>query len=600
MPRPPPPVTLPAETAPPGDDIARALAIVLTDGARARRLARSCLEAPGRSPAERAMACAVSALAELRDGDPDVCLPLIETAEALGDRVVIGDRAADLLQHMRAQWLRREGRLAEAEALMRPLFERTDQRPLIDAYLTASAMGTVLSMRGDDEASLSVFYQALTLARRSGEESLTVNALNNLGSFQSDLYNLEDAEPLLQECLAGALRLGSHRQIIFAAGNLVQCLCMMGRGAEALDIARVHLIARIRPDDVPSLHRDEEIAHAMLDNGLVDEAAAALDGQTYVDLLSNELATVRVWLEARIRLARGAPQEALALCQARLAHLQAQGEAGTPAIDRINLMSLAAQAAHEVADHALAYRLLQQAFATHEQLLGRAARSRQLSLRIAHGLQQAEWERDAAQQMASRLEALNASLQAQVAENERLQQQLRAQALEDPLTGAYNRRHLLDAGSALLSLMKRRGEPLSAALVDLDHFKQVNDRHGHEAGDQVLRAFADLARLSTRAEDLVCRYGGEEFVLLMPGARGDQAVGRLRDLLQSFSALQFGSPAGQTFSCTFSAGVATATTEDDHLPMLLAQADKALYAAKAAGRDRVEQLRQTAAAGLSL
>lgn len=591
---------MPPETAPPGADVAYALSIVLIDGVRARRHAQLCLDAPGRSVSDRAMAFAVSALAELRDGDPQACLPFIEAGEALGERHVIGDRAADLLQHMRAQWLRREGRLAEAEALMRPLFERSADRPVIDAYLTAAAMGTVLSMRGDDEASLGVFYEGLALARRSGELGLQVNALNNLGSFQSDLYNLEDAEPLLQECLAGALRLDSRRQIIYAAGNLVQCLCLMGRAAEALAIAREHLIARIRPDDVPALHRDEEIAQALLDNGLVDEAAAALGGQTHVDLLSNELATVRVWLQARIRLARGAPGEALALCQARLAHLQTEGEVGTPAIDRISLLSLAAQAAHEVADDALAYRLLQQAFATHELLLGRAARSRQMSLRIAHGLQQAEWERDAAQQMASRLEALNASLQTQVAENERLQQRLRAQALEDPLTGAYNRRHLLDAGSALLSMMKRRDEPLSVVLVDLDHFKHVNDRHGHDAGDRVLRAFADLARISTRAQDLVCRYGGEEFVVLMPGAHGDQAVVRMQELLQSFRALQFDSSTGQPFTCSFSAGVATAPAEGDQLPMLLALADKALYAAKAAGRERVERLRPDPAAGLKV
>jgi diguanylate cyclase (GGDEF)-like protein len=443
-------------------------------------------------------------------------------------------------------------------------------------------------MRGDDERALDLFYQALSLARRSGEDSLVVNALNNLGSLQSDLYNLEDAAPLLQECLAGALRLNSHRLIIFAAGNLAQCLCLIGQPEQALAVAREHLIRRIRPDDLPALHRDEEIAQVLLDNGLVDEAESALGGQAHVDPMSNELGTVRVWLDARILLARGKPDQAMQFGMAWRDKMHRQGEEGTPAIDRVSLLRVTAQAADQVGEHALAYRLLDEAMTLHEQLLGRAARSRQLSLQITHRLQHAEWERDAAQQMAARLEALNGSLQAQIAETERLQQRLRAQALEDPLTGLYNRRHLLDAGAAMLSLMRRRGEPVAVVLVDLDHFKQVNDRHGHDAGDRVLRGFAELARREMRAEDLVCRYGGEEFVLLLPGARATQAAARIEQLLRQFRAMRFEGAEGALFAGSFSAGVAEPADGADTLPALLSRADAALYAAKDAGRARVQ------------
>jgi diguanylate cyclase (GGDEF)-like protein len=182
---------------------------------------------------------------------------------------------------------------------------------------------------------------------------------------------------------------------------------------------------------------------------------------------------------------------------------------------------------------------------------------------------------------------LNAELQSQVAENERLHQQLRAQALEDPLTGVHNRRHLMEAGPALLSLARRRGETLALVMVDLDHFKQVNDRHGHEAGDQVLRGFARLARRSARAEDLVCRFGGEEFVVLMVGADANQAAERLRGLLEAFSQHGFEDAAGAGFRCSFSAGVAESERPDETLDALLARADAALYAAKQGGRGRV-------------
>ncbi|MBN8489416.1 MAG: GGDEF domain-containing protein, partial [Burkholderiales bacterium] len=245
-------------------------------------------------------------------------------------------------------------------------------------------------------------------------------------------------------------------------------------------------------------------------------------------------------------------------------------------------------AAQAVGELALACALHERAFAIHEHLLGRAARSRRLSLQITHRLALAEWERDAARRDHDRLATLNARLQAQVAENDRLQQRLRAQALEDPLTGVHNRRHLLEAGPAMLAQAQGRQEPLALVMVDLDHFKRVNDQHGHELGDQVLRGFAQLARRRSRAEDLVCRYGGEEFVLLMAGADAPRAAERLRNLLQDFQALTFAGAHGAILHCSFSAGVVASGSLGDDLHELLAQADAALYRAKQLGRSRVE------------
>ncbi|QTN21636.1 GGDEF domain-containing protein [Rhizobacter sp. AJA081-3] len=524
--------------------IERALGVIMADGEAAAILAGQVLASASADAEQRLQAICILALFELREGTLEAGIAQLEAARAAHDPARCAARTGWLIEHVQTQQFRREGRLADAQAGLRLLHLQAEQRPAVDAYLSAGSLGVVLSMQGDNDGTLDLFYQALAIARRSGVDSLVVNALNNLGSFQSDLYNLEDARPLLEECLAGAQRVGSRRQTIYAAGNLVQCLCLMGRPAEALVVAREHLMGKIRADDLPALHRDEEIAQALLDNSLVDEAQAALGGEVHIDPMSNELATARVWLGARILLARGQAGEALRLCLARQALLRQQGEESTVAIDRVNLLRVAAQAAGGVGDHALAYRLLDAAFRTHEALLGRAARSRQISLQISHRLQQAEWERDSAQQLAGRLETLNASLRSQVAENERLQERLRAQALEDPLTGLHNRRHLFEAGGALLALLRRRVVPLAAALVDLDHFKQVNDRHGHDAGDRVLRGFAELARSDTRAEDIVCRYGGEEFVLLFPGADAPQAAARLRDLLQRFQATNFEDASG--------------------------------------------------------
>ncbi|MBQ0931601.1 GGDEF domain-containing protein [Ideonella alba] len=571
----------------PGSPLDRALASIILDSAAALRATQTTLAQPEATPALRAMAHLIEALVAVREGTVDQYQQSMAQAEAAC--ALDGPaRLAALRDHVRAQLHRREGRLSEAEALLAPLHQRAEQRPLVDAYLSAASLATVVSMLGDDDGALDLYYQAMALARRSGVDSLVVNALNNLGAYQSDLYNLEDAAPLLQECLEGALRLGSRRQIIYAAGNLVENLCFRGEAADALALAREHLIGRIRPDDPPALQRDEEIARALLDNDLHDEAAAVLARQHHEDPFSNETATVRVLLQARLLLIRGEPAQALRLCLARQALLDEQGAEGTLPMDQVNLPRVAARAAQAVGELAQACALHERAFAIHEQLLGRAARSRRLSLQITHRLSLAEWERDAARREHERLAALNAQLQAQVAENERLQQRLRAQALEDPLTGVHNRRHLLEAGPAMLSQAQRRQEPLALVMVDLDHFKRVNDQHGHELGDQVLRLFAQLARRRSRAEDLVCRYGGEEFVLLMAGADATQAAERLRALLQDFQTQAFAGADGAVLHCSFSAGVAASGPTGENLHELLAQADAALYRAKQLGRCRVE------------
>jgi len=566
-----------------------ALAIVVADGAQAMRLATEALAGAG--VAQQAAAHAVLAMVEAREGTPagavrhlGAARAALQQAQGLGLQAT---HAGWLADHAQSLLARREGRLDEASRLLRELHAHAHERPPAHACLSAGALGIVLSMQGDNDAALDLFHQALALARRSADDCLLVNALNNLGSTLSDLYNLEDARPMLEECLAGALRLGQRRQVIFAAGNLVQCLCMMGEAARALEIARAHLQPRERADDPPALQRHEEIAQALLDNDLVDEAEARLGGPAAPDPMSNELATNRVWLMARVHLARGRARDALALALARRRHLDTEGASGTLAADRVHLLRVASQAAQAVGEHALAWELLDEAFRTHDLLLGRAARARRLSLQITYRLQQAEWELDAARQVAQRLEALNAALRVQVAENERLQERLRAQALEDPLTGLPNRRGLLDAGAALLAMGARRSEPLATAMIDLDHFKRVNDTHGHEAGDRVLRAFAELARGATRRGDAVCRYGGEEFVILLCGADAAQASTRMLSLQQQFGTLRFDGAEGSSFACSFSAGVAAWRGEGEALTALLARADQALYTAKAAGRARV-------------
>ncbi|MEW6277836.1 MAG: response regulator [Candidatus Eremiobacterota bacterium] len=163
----------------------------------------------------------------------------------------------------------------------------------------------------------------------------------------------------------------------------------------------------------------------------------------------------------------------------------------------------------------------------------------------------------------------------------------RAAADVDALTGAMTRRRGSEALRHHLALARRRGTPLSVAVLDLDHFKQVNDRFGHPTGDQVLRRVARLLQESVRGEDMVIRWGGEEFVVALYTMPREGAGRRLEDVLSRLSQEVFTGPSGEPFHVTFSAGVAQFPDDGQDLPTLVDVADRALYQAKAGGRNQV-------------
>lgn len=189
------------------------------------------------------------------------------------------------------------------------------------------------------------------------------------------------------------------------------------------------------------------------------------------------------------------------------------------------------------------------------------------------------------QRAARELSAANDRLAAQLHEISALQESLRDQAVRDALTGLYNRRYLDETLGRELSRVERSGEPLAIVLLDLDNLKELNDRLGHAAGDVVLRDLGALLRAKTRKADIACRYGGDEFLVAMPGTDAMAALERAEDLHRSFAALFVPDRDGR--HCTLSAGVAEFPLHAANLESLLACADLALYAAKGAGRNRV-------------
>jgi diguanylate cyclase (GGDEF)-like protein len=157
----------------------------------------------------------------------------------------------------------------------------------------------------------------------------------------------------------------------------------------------------------------------------------------------------------------------------------------------------------------------------------------------------------------------------------------RLQAETDSLTGLLNRRSLAVRCRDLLT----GSTPCSVAVCDLDHFKRLNDTHGHEAGDRALRLFARVVRQSVRPSDLVGRHGGEEFVLVFPGATASQAVIALERVREALG-LAVTRSATPPFTCSF--GVADYPSHGSTLDDLIQAGDRALYLAKTNGRDRIE------------
>ena len=161
----------------------------------------------------------------------------------------------------------------------------------------------------------------------------------------------------------------------------------------------------------------------------------------------------------------------------------------------------------------------------------------------------------------------------------------RAQARIDPLTGLVNRRGMEEILEREIARARRAAMPVSLAILDIDHFKRVNDEHGHDVGDRALIHLAAVAKSGLRDTDVVCRYGGEEFVVILPGSGIEGArivVDRLRQMAER-TPLRV---AAVSLQIRFSAGVAESRGDDDR-NALVKRADTALYAAKRGGRNRV-------------
>jgi diguanylate cyclase (GGDEF)-like protein len=183
------------------------------------------------------------------------------------------------------------------------------------------------------------------------------------------------------------------------------------------------------------------------------------------------------------------------------------------------------------------------------------------------------------------LQTLSASMMA-IIKNYQLYEMQKELATIDGMTGLYNHRYFQEALSREISRAERYDKPVSLVYLDIDHFKKFNDTHGHEAGDLVLVTLGNHLNAGTRKSDICCRFGGEEFVVILPDAAIGVAIRRAENWRQTFAAqeIAFGE---ERLQATFSGGISSFPEDGETAEEVLRKADEALYRAKAEGRNRL-------------
>lgn len=511
---------------------------------------------------------------------------------------VCGDRAGLILARAtiaRSMW--RQGRFADALAQVLPLRDegvrvlRHEQRGVL-----LNTIAGCYSAYGDSAQAFAYMYEALRdTGPRRGRGFDTVLHCN----LSHELMQIGDSEEALRHVEQGLDRcrdLDNPRLLSVLRINRVVSLTELGRPEQALpDIAALLAVpANAEGRGAISPHY-ETLAIAALRAGET-ALGAELVGRAQTESPPRlpdervELATAT----ALLALAEGQPRRALAALQAVQAEAEDDGTEGLSLRVRAQYFDALSQACQRAGRTAAALAALQAWQRTHRRQAQLASRARYQAaalqtelLRMQQRLDEQEAERRATERAQSALLSINAELQRRIEQVQALQSALRQQATQDALTGLFNRRHLNETLPQLFALARRERLPLAAAIIDMDHFKAVNDRHGHDAGDRVLAAFGELLAGNCRRSDVACRYGGEEFCLLLPRTTVDGARRKLQTLLRRWRATQVTLDGLVLEGLSFSAGVADTEGAGDSPDSLLKAADDALLAAKREGRGRV-------------
>jgi diguanylate cyclase (GGDEF)-like protein len=596
----------------PDEQIVRLWELCYLDPAAAHTLA---ITLTGTGGVKGATAWLHIGLYNARFGDTNACNQAVAQARAAFDTLLIANDAAGLAARASAQALcdevagialRRAGDF-EASAQLQAQVDARDGvvRDAMHHFIAHNSRAITAKLQGRTDAALRHVYAAKQAAKDTGWAGPRITALSNLGGYQHDLFNLDDARVHSEQALALAREAGVRQVVTIAGINLVVIYYAAGEAQQARAMVEF-LVSHPQEQSPGMLDRFKvNLALGHLCVGEIDAALAYLQSSADAGIGDGDGLATWTWVMGRCLLARNDAAGARALLEYFFEARQRAARQDLP-FDSMELNRVLADACEQLGDAQAALRCLRQAHTLHEQLVGRSARARFIALEISHELEQAQRERDAAvaskhdaESDRHRLAELNTALQLKIDETAMLHAQLSEQALRDPLTGLHNRRYLFEVAPGMLELARRQNSPLCVVLLDLDHFKLLNDTFGHAAGDQVLQRFAKLLSEMLRRSDVVSRHGGEEFVAVMPDIDAEGAQAKIEQLLLAFQAPQPEAGRRRLPRGSFSAGIAVFPKHGNTLEQLLLRADRGLYSAKHQGRARVELAPKTGFGSLS-
>lgn len=584
-----------------------------SDLREARAAAAEAIALAREADDQRALAHAMfqAAYAAIRSGDP-----IEASASATRCRTLFDDlkdeRGIWLAEAAQAICLRLDGEPDHSIRLLQDLASRPprDASPT-DLFVVHVALSLGYRWVGLLEPALKWHYQAVDTARDTHDLLLLASTLCNLGGYHSDLHNPEEGCRLLEEGLHLAAGCNADRTTVIIALNLSQAYTWLGRHDEALKLAEQYLPVEryllAMGGNEPMIPLTLALAYA--NAGRADEARRTFEGVRDTLIRSkHEEGTPHVfwtYVEARIALVANEPARAAQIALATLNELD-EIAVDSPS-DLMQLHATAAAACEMIGDDRRALFHERCRAVIRERLARLAAHVASLTHTIRHELDTTRAERDRILALHSELErehqrlaALNSALTAQIAENLRLHDELKEQNYRDALTGLHNRRYLYERGPRLLEFSLQNAIPLCLVMLDLDHFKRLNDKHGHVVGDRVLVALGKLLRDGLRENDVICRVGGEEFAMVLPTTTAAIARERLLGMLDECRRMQL--PDGDETlpgELTFSAGIAEAPAQGTTIDALMIAADRLLYKAKNDGRARIEAGAETPPATFS-
>ncbi len=526
---------------------------------------------------------------------PGAAAPELEQARACFDAT--GDRAGHLLAAAGlARGLWREGRFEESLAQALALRDeglrvlRPDQRAIL--FNTIAGCHSAL---GHSEEALAYMFQALRDAGPAKAHGFDVVLHCNLAHEHVQLGDHLEALRHVDQGINRCKDLDNVRLLSVLLINRVICLTELDRPHEALpDIERLLTLPADAGGRGTMGSCFETLAVAALSAGdvplgsdLVDRALASPPSADPDEQLE------RVVAAAMLDQARGNLPQALRRLQAAEA-MAGEGTVGLNLRPRCRFFQTLADLHEALGDAAAALAAMRAWQRLQVERAERTSRARYQAaalqtelLRLQHKLDDSVARRRATERAKAELEAINEQLSRKVDEVEALQAALKSQATRDFLTGLFNRRHLNDILPGMLALAERDRQPFAVVMVDLDRFKAINDRLGHDAGDSLLTEFGHLLAQHMRKSDIACRYGGEEFCLLMPRTDARGAARKVNALLKLWRGASFKFGGEHLEGVSFSAGVSDSRIASESAALLVKSADEALLAAKDAGRGRV-------------